>query len=52
MLKFHDDPTVNKFEIVVWWYAEKIENFWKRRRENEIERNKKRREKIVEQETR
>ena len=52
MLKFHDDLTVNKSEIVVWWYAEKIENFGKRKRKNEIERKRKRKGRIVEQETR
>ena len=42
MLKFHDDPTVNKSEIVVflkhvWWYAGKREGFGRRKGKNENE---------------
>ena len=49
MLKFHDDPTVNESEIIiflrqVWWYAGKREGFGRRRRENEIERKRRCRE--------
>jgi len=48
VLKFHDDPTLNEFEIIiflrqVWWYAEK-RVFWEEEKEKEIER-KRRREK-------
>ena len=48
MLKFHDDPTLNESEIViflrqVWLYAGKREGFGRRRRENEIERKRRRR---------
>ena len=49
VLKFHDDPMVNKFEIIVflrqvWWYAGKRESFGSRRKENEIEKKRRRRE--------
>jgi len=42
VLKFHDDPTVNEFEIVVflrkvWWAAGKRKGFGKRREKNENE---------------
>jgi len=43
VLKFHDDPTVNESEIVVflrhvWWYARKREGFGRKRKEKVIER--------------
>ena len=43
MIKFHNDPTMNMSEIVVfmgqvWWYVGKGEIFGRKRRENEIER--------------
>ena len=49
VLKFHDDPTVNEFKIVIFlrqvlWYAGKREGFGRRRGENEIGRKKRRRE--------
>jgi len=49
VLKFHNDPTENESKIIifliqVWWYAEKWEDFGRRRRENEIERKRRRRE--------
>ena len=42
MFKFHDDPMVNEFKIVVflrqvWWHEGKREDFGRRRIENEIE---------------
>ena len=45
MHKFHDDPTVNESEIIVflrqvWWYAKKRKDFGRMRRENEIKRKK------------
>ena len=41
VLKFHDDPTVNESEIVVflrqvWWAAEKREGFERRRGETKM----------------
>jgi len=47
VLKFHDDPAVNESEIIiflrqVWWYAGKREGFGRRKRENEIERKRRR----------
>ena len=48
VLKFYDDPMVNRFEIIiflrqVWWYTGKRESFESRKRENEIERKRRRR---------
>ena len=45
VFKFHDDPTVNEFKIVVllehiWMYAGKIESFGRGRRENEFEKKR------------
>ena len=42
MLKFHDDPTVNKSKIViflrqVWWYAGKREDFGRREKKQNCE---------------
>jgi len=42
LFKFHDNATVNKFEIViflrqVWWPTEKREDFGRRREKNENE---------------
>ena len=42
MLKFHDAPTVNESEIViflrqVWWFAGKREGFERRKEKNENE---------------
>jgi len=41
ILKFHDDPTVNGFEIVVflrlvWWAAEKRKGFEMRRKKTKM----------------
>ena len=49
VLKFHDDPTVNKLKIVillrqVWVYMEKIKDFGKGRIKDEIEKKKKRKD--------
>ena len=49
MLKFHDDTTVNESEIVillrhVWVYVKKRESLKRGRRENELERKRKRRD--------
>ena len=48
VIKFHDYPTVNKYEIVVllrqvWWYAGKRNDFGKRIGKIEFERKKRRR---------
>jgi len=42
VLKFHDDPTVNESEIVIflrqiWWSAGKREGFERRKAKNENE---------------
>ena len=48
MFKFHDDPTVNEFGIVllrhVWVYAGKREGFGKGSTENKFERSKEHRD--------
>ena len=49
VLKFHDDPTVNKSEIViflifVWWAAGKRKGFGEEERENEIEEKRRHRQ--------
>jgi len=49
VLKFHDDPTVNESEIVVflrqvWWAAEKRKDFGEEERENENEGKKRHRQ--------
>ena len=48
LLKFHDDPTVNESEIIVflrqvWWSARKKEGFGRRREKNENEGKKRHR---------
>ena len=45
VLKFHDDPTVNESEIIVflrhvWWAAGKRKGFERRRGKNENETKK------------
>ena len=48
MLKFHDDPTVDESEIIIFlrqilWYAKKKkEGFGKKRRKNEIKKERRR----------
>ena len=50
MLKFHDDPTVDESEIIIFlrqilWYAKKKkEGFGKKRRKNEIKKERRRTE--------
>jgi len=47
MFKFHDDPTVNKYGIVVllrqdWVYAGKRESFGREKKKNEFEKRERR----------
>ena len=49
VLNFHDDPTVNEFEIVVflrqvWWAAGERNGFGEEERENENEGKKRHRQ--------
>ena len=49
VFKFHDDPTVNESEIVVflrqvWWAAGKKKGFWEEKGKNENEENKRQRQ--------
>ena len=49
VFKFHNDPTVNNSEIIVflkqvWWVVEKRKGFGEEERENEIEEKRRHRQ--------